>query len=1113
MDSGATDFTGMVSTMKEKDCLKGWDVMVAYQADAINQLFAHQASKLGLLQQHHFVTTIQDFGGDDITVDLYVQLSTPELQFIDTTNQVDLICGLAGYATERIPGGKTEQIPPNLQLRIATSLVNVKGTLENTFTPAPDDKNPPVGTGYPVTIDPGEAVGRGICLDFGPPGSPTTVTVEPVPGTNPPPSLALVSSLVVGEITAYLNSAELSYFIAGISNSHDVKSVTTLQPKSFCFTMSAPDPSKDIKGALCMWMALGDSPGSDNPTFSPTSDGQPMSPLPTGNLATIYFSHMTMANYFLMPFLSPLYQQFTCTSVLGDEGMIFAYKFPPQNINVPGYPTDAGDPGTGYVNGSSFNFQDGQGTLTLLTATNSNPHAGAAVYVGPTLNIGWGYTTTTVDPLAGPIEHDHSGSVNATFFLNGRADWQNADTTNPNELKMSVSYPGNFSNTVVAQQPSGWDEWANGAVGGIPPEWQSISVAAPTQQANLSMDYFLTTNLLFPGQVVFQASDVTAQSRPSPTPPVSGIATPRDTFLTGSINQNAALDSVRLRNLDLHRKRSSGGGVPVQPPLSAYQLSKQAMIDQLKSAILSNPADPFLGDLIQATASAGPEGVDQTLLLLEQNGYGDLEVDDFLGMVYTSTTAVLSPDQSPAPAGSVDKIDLRMFGGIYRVTSPASHKGRILTVNPLNGSILYMAVNTIPTQTQDASSGLWTITWDVGGVAFQVVFGISFDQNSPGATSFTGSLTSKDGVAETFAGTMINPPSRADLERRPSESRSALERMSLLPDDSTDDAATIFGLLSDGLSVISLILTVAAMWWSRHDGKEKAEAKARIEGLETANKQRFDDAKAHLDTRLGAMEAASIRSIIQAQREDMRQLLEQVIEPGIRRAIDNQLEAKYRDQVQQGIASGAPPSSAMISDMQATGTVVAGQDLRDAVKGLADTRTNPPLNAFATAHIIDPNAQISITQAQVGVVTNEHVEALANPPAGGGASFLEAAATAGVNGFVASVATTMATSMAQQVANGQATVQRTTAEREAAQKAYEEAKDIASRPDATAEQIQAAADLETELHKRVDDERAAMEDQEELEGRADLIDQSGEQASEESEKAEIELKKAAENAE
>jgi len=122
--------------------------------------------------------------------------------------------------------------------------------------------------------------------------------------------------------------------------------------------------------------------------------------------------------------------------------------------------------------------------------------------------------------------------VDLTFSLAVNGQWsKGTDVKKPNSLDFNIAWPSQLQTSGQVSIDENWFSSLITGAGGISPYF-NVAVALPQwPQAVMDVDYFLTTNLLYPGKCWFNMD-----------PPISsddkttkGLACPRDIILTGQV--------------------------------------------------------------------------------------------------------------------------------------------------------------------------------------------------------------------------------------------------------------------------------------------------------------------------------------------------------------------------------------------------------------------------------------------------------------------------------------------------------------------------------------------------------------------------------------------------
>lgn len=127
--------------------------------------------------------------------------------------------------------------------------------------------------------------------------------------------------------------------------------------------------------------------------------------------------------------------------------------------------------------------------------------------------------------------HSVNGTVKTTFSWNSSGMWEGGTEGHPNMLQLRFTNDKNWQVETQTEDPDLWEMLFQFKSGDVPARWKNISVPGPSVDFTLkALGYFMVTNLLFPGQHIFQAHSPVANSSKK-----TGLAAPRDIILTGDI--------------------------------------------------------------------------------------------------------------------------------------------------------------------------------------------------------------------------------------------------------------------------------------------------------------------------------------------------------------------------------------------------------------------------------------------------------------------------------------------------------------------------------------------------------------------------------------------------
>jgi hypothetical protein len=181
------------------------------------------------------------------------------------------------------------------------------------------------------------------------------------------------------------------------------------------------------------------------------------------------------------------------------------------------------------IRGFSFNLNNPASNAVLHPSAQDSYGPFKMIYLSNVQQIHWLKQKYSFKDKDDDVK---SGTVEAQFSFTGSAKWGRGTNTasHPNQLQLNFTFASRLGVKLKAQSKSIWEELFGGSEE-LPPQARDISPPAPQIHVDLTpMDYFLTTNLLFPGKYLFRADD------PAQTSNTQGIMSPRDTILTGMVN-------------------------------------------------------------------------------------------------------------------------------------------------------------------------------------------------------------------------------------------------------------------------------------------------------------------------------------------------------------------------------------------------------------------------------------------------------------------------------------------------------------------------------------------------------------------------------------------------
>lgn len=300
------DFPGLLEEMKGKRTTNGFDVLVSYSQDKVNELLKTRSQDLtSILDTGRLQTSYVDPVTDD-PVDVFfdLKLNHPLLRFEDEHANVTLTFDIQEGYWEAGASGKKKPIPKGTVLCLSTNLVSVSGTVDSSqskseFAGQEDKTAPP---NYTVILNPDEkSISQGVCISFKKASAELTGTTEEAKKV-----AKTLQSLIKGALEQYFSdAAEFKYFIAGVSNQYNPGSVShPLRPRSFCFTTVQGKEKGDIKAALSMWISVEGGPsGGTMPTGNTSVSFHPrerdLIPIASGTTSSLIVSNDLLVNQFL----------------------------------------------------------------------------------------------------------------------------------------------------------------------------------------------------------------------------------------------------------------------------------------------------------------------------------------------------------------------------------------------------------------------------------------------------------------------------------------------------------------------------------------------------------------------------------------------------------------------------------------------------------------------------------------------------------------------------------------------------------------------------------------------------------------------------------------------
>ncbi|KAE8365761.1 hypothetical protein BDV27DRAFT_156643 [Aspergillus caelatus] len=527
--------TDLVDLMKGNQTTNKWDVVVSYDEDKINDLLQADSTKLEDILQIEPFTKEVDFWIIVAEGTFDLQLKNPRLQFLAGTTQVALVCELTGTYEFPTVGKPKEDIPAGTQLQLIVSLFNCAGQrIESNgrTTFVPDAKNGIIeGTpkDYTIQLDPKNGRGNGLCLVFR--------NVEAKVISTDTTMKTLSAPIERGITDHFADAKQIYYYLTGVSKYTPSSANQVLEPVAFNFSITPPDNDKRIPGVLTTWISVkggeggGQKPSGQSPLyFRPGGDVQ--CPIPKGSSASVIISSYTMANCFFIPNLSRSFKHVKQKdnakelSFTGDMQAENIYVETLDNkVKVQNWPAiweyskcegvdlPVDTPPTDITVSQDVVTASSDSVTVSFTSNSETSH--------------WSYYKDA--GVAGANPTLASGNVTLTFTWNAVGSWSGGTAAHPNLLQLDFKGDNEYKTIQTADKPTFWLSWMGGL--NYPSFYDNIR--APKPNIDLSMDaldYFLTTNVFFPGKEIFKAHSPIAGADRS-----TGLAVPRDLILTGDV--------------------------------------------------------------------------------------------------------------------------------------------------------------------------------------------------------------------------------------------------------------------------------------------------------------------------------------------------------------------------------------------------------------------------------------------------------------------------------------------------------------------------------------------------------------------------------------------------
>ncbi|EEP81027.1 predicted protein [Uncinocarpus reesii 1704] len=746
-----------------KDCLQGWDILVSYHTSVLNEILRQRASKIdGLTKIPEWPAVwVDPITSETVTSTVSISLSNPTISFKDSQASVVVTFHLTGES-RRENSSAPDVLPPGLLLQLDTKLVDVRGTVAGSGAAAEIHTSPSENGEAPSRIsilEPGTEHARAVAIDF----RSGTITIVPETGVSLSEDQTVFVNCIATDIQEHFQkSVGLDCYLGSVSNKTATGTLSSLKPTTFSFSTIASDAR--TPGVLCMWIGVEGGAGN----YTVPDEGLPLqmkinttayNPVPKDHTASIIFSHHIMANKFFLPALAASnMSNAKCETVLGNPGMKFLFNLPSLALHV----DKVDELGSNILvkwhrklDAVDFNMKDSSVWLEIGEKV--------AINWSHEVKLKWSFYR---DPTFGNAETTQ-GDITMTFKVVESGDWKLAG----NKVGFVIRFPEKFGITVVASEKSDLEKLFLESEQ-IPEEYKKISMEIPVADVELdSMDYFLTTNLVFPGYTSFV-----------PGNPDNGLVVPRDTIITGEIKTWETKSDVTAKGAEVQSLPVSleaanqiyGTNESANEP-GVTALTKSTDVAAATEDILANVATPpvqsppiqvitkpasqlpkdlldpkgaFFRDITRASLDK-ESPLRATLRVLDQHGYGQVTEAEINQMLNVATPKVENKD----PTTEVNKgrilqegnaqsslFSLNLFSGRYIIDGSS----RELIVNAHTGRIKVDGVEAVPTFSTDPITHITTTTWNVPSKTYSVVFSSDILDDDTFQPNFTGKVNNDD---------------------------------------------------------------------------------------------------------------------------------------------------------------------------------------------------------------------------------------------------------------------------------------------------------------------------------------------------------------------------------
>ncbi|KAJ5520797.1 hypothetical protein N7463_001250 [Penicillium fimorum] len=514
-------FTALLKEMKAKRTTNGYDILVSYSEEKVNQLLQARSRDLSsILSIGPLKISGETVFGGEFNYSLSMKLNHPLLQFEDDHGNITLTFGIEEGKVKDLDKDKENHLPSNLQLSFKTTLTNVTGTVEGGFA-KPGAKTTP--TNRTVILNPDEEdVAQGVCITF----QKSTLDIISTTGDN----TTAYAILKDGLQKYFQDNADLKYYVAGISNQYNPESEShPLRPHSFSFAAYS-GKTKDDTSVLCMQIQVAQGTGEKAISMNDNSwnlfGTSGFVPIPRGSTCSIIIQGDLLMNQLILPSLRNAFDNMEDNTSSTEGGFTITGAMKASDVVIPEMHKEgqlSGGLGTKLVHVDSIQFSPSKPKTTIKFSSDINSKSNKVEYTSDRQRARW-RETISADGRAGATLY----WTNLEFSWTSKGSWKDkSNVDHPNLLGFDWIGDQHYKVNKSAED-HGWWNWFFGNNTSLPEPFKNLKVPRPELKMEMkTLDYFLTTNLLYPGKHIFKADDPTSESTEK------GLALPHDLILTG----------------------------------------------------------------------------------------------------------------------------------------------------------------------------------------------------------------------------------------------------------------------------------------------------------------------------------------------------------------------------------------------------------------------------------------------------------------------------------------------------------------------------------------------------------------------------------------------------